>query len=123
MCLILSRVTFDYEASGVWPLMNIWGGEAIYWDHDRDSPIYRKLRTTGTPSIVAVNLSLCASEWNRHNSQGLLRLFAGRLLGIYRTTGEVFSPRPVAAADVVAVWQPGDDDYDCHMELDQPSSE
>lgn len=116
--LIISRQTFDTDADGVWRLLRLWGGESIYWAHsDRDAALYNHLRAIGRPSIVVTDLVMTPEEWRRHNHQGLLRLFAGRLLGLSRTSGEVGSPRPVPADRIVDIWHPGSPDYDCHIEL------
>lgn len=118
VCLLLSRLAFDQEVAGLWRLLGLWGGEAIYWANgDPGDPMFELLRSLGRPTIIVVDLEATPDVWLRHCRQGLLRLFTGRLLGLPRTIGEICVPHPVPPASVVDIWHPGHPEFDAHIEL------
>ncbi len=116
VCAVAGRSLLDEDPGAVEMLLSTWGGEVIYRAHERTA-LGARLRSMGTPAIVAVNLRLRAHSRAPRFWPPLACLFTGRLLGLPDTWGDVFFYGPVAAADVAAIWQPGDREYDRHARL------
>jgi hypothetical protein len=57
VCAVVGRTVFDDDPAAVDLLLRLWGGEAIYWAHERTA-LAGRLRTLGKPSIVVSNLRL-----------------------------------------------------------------
>lgn len=113
VCVVVGRDVFEEGASGVSPLLKHWGGEAI-----RGGPgEVRALRAVGNPSIVVVGLALSGKHNAPYAHPPLATVLVGRLLGLSGAYSSVNYPRPIPAADVAAIWQPGDADYDRHTRL------
>ena len=55
-----NRSSLQYE-SGVYRLFRSWGGEAIYWGHERDDNIAHAIRRLGKPCIVKCALPFCVA--------------------------------------------------------------
>lgn len=118
ICAVVGRNGFNHDISGVWPLLNTWGGEAIYWAHDRKpSEIY--LRQLGTPSIVVISLDLEQPSADRRHSffPDLEKAFVGRVLNLDGVGSSAHYRAPVSPEHVLDIWQPGSDEYDRHREL------
>jgi hypothetical protein len=115
ICLVIGRSTFDEDPGGCDSLLRYWGGEAI-----RGGPgEVPELATIGTPSIVVAQLGLTRRHDDPYSYPLLAKLFVGLLLRLEGCYGELHYAEPVAGADVLAIWQPGDREYDCHRELPQ----
>ncbi len=113
VCAVAGRSLFDGDPGAAELLLSVWGGEAIYWAHERTA-LGARLRSLGTPSIVAVNLRLTAHTRAPKFFPPLARLLVGQLLGLPESWGDVFYFGPVAAEDIEAIWQPGYREYDRH---------
>jgi hypothetical protein len=57
VCAVVGRTVFDEEPGAVDLLLRMWGGEAIYWAHER-AALAERIRALGKPSIVVINLRL-----------------------------------------------------------------
>ncbi len=113
VCAVIGRAIFDDDPGAVEPLLDVWGGEAIYWVHDHTA-VADRLRTLGRPSIVVTNLRPAAQSRPPLFFPPIANLFVGRLLQLPETHGDVHCYGPVSPADIVDIWQPGHPDYDCH---------
>jgi len=80
------------ECSGVYRLFRSWGGEALYWGHEKDDQISVTLRRIGIPCIVKCSLPFRDAE-PYHPS------YAKRFLS-YLISGEVEYPDPPAEFDM-----------------------
>lgn len=112
ICLILGRDGLD--DSGCVPLLSRWGGEGIYMA-DPDSAAAAAL--LGRPAIVAAAIGLSVSHTVSPTFPSLGKRFVGTLLGTEQLYADVFLRTPVLPEDVLAIWQPGDADYDRHRQL------
>lgn len=113
VCVVLSRNTFDTHASGAAPLLETWGGEGIYFAWDR-TPTEEALRQLGRPAIVVCRLDV--SDPERAWSYSLGAPFVSQLHGD-PPEGELQYKGDVPAEDVLEIWQPGDRQYDRHVDL------
>jgi hypothetical protein len=116
VCVVVGRTALD-EDDGLIPLLTSWGGEAVYWAHEGTS-LGHRLRQLGTPAVVVLDVDL--SRCDRDDlllAPPLNRLFVGQQLGLDEIRGEAHIPRPITAAEVVDIWQPGTEDYDRHLQL------
>jgi hypothetical protein len=112
VCVVLGRAGLD--DTGVVSLMSRWGGEAIYMcDPDSEEPV----AFLGRPTIVTAGVDLSVSHTLSPTYSSLGKMFVGTLLGTEHRIADVFVPGPVPAEDILAVWQPGDADYDRHPTL------
>ncbi|MDQ3678293.1 MAG: hypothetical protein M3401_16095 [Actinomycetota bacterium] len=111
ICFIVGRAAFDDDPGGCDPLLRYWGGEAIRGGPD-DVP---EFATIGVPSIVVATLNLTRPH-NACSWPALSKLFVGKLLGLSEHA-DVHYRQPVPGSDIVAIWQPGDVDYDRHADL------
>jgi hypothetical protein len=117
VCLVLSATTFDHHASGLHHLLSTWGGEAIYWRHlDAKTPLRQKLGDLGRPTIVQALLDLHAPGTHRvHRS--MAHVLVGAALGLPELSGEVHYGASIPGEHIEQLIQPGNPDYDCHIEL------
>lgn len=113
ICFVLGRSTFDEDAAGCFPLLAHWGGEAMRGGPD-EAPL---LAAIGTPSIVVARLNLTTSWRHSTTHPALAKMFVGKLLDTEHRSADVFYRDPMPPQDVLAVWQPGQSDYDHHVGL------
>lgn len=113
VCVVVGRDAFEEGASGVSPLLEHWGGEAIRGGPEE----VQALRDVGTPSIVVVGVALNARHNDPYAHPPLATVLVGRLLGLLGAYSSVNCPRAIPPADVGAIWQPGDAEYDRHTRL------
>jgi hypothetical protein len=117
VCAVAGRDAFDEHVRGVWPLLSTWGGEAIYWAHDR-KPMKERLARIGVPTIVVLDLDLDAPTPSRHLFfPDLEKVFVGVVLGLEGHSCDVFYHLGVPPTSIVDIWQPGHSEYDRHPEL------
>ena len=116
VCAVAGRTIFDDDPQAVDLLLRLWGGEAIYWTHERTS-LAERLLTLGKPSIVVVNLRFAAHSLTPLFAPPLSKLFIGRLLQMPETYGDVHYYARVRPEDVVDIWQPGHHEYDRHHRI------
>lgn len=119
VCAVVGRDPFDTDVHGVAPLLGIWGGEAIYWAHDR-TPTENVLRDIGTPSIVVIDLDLGATAVGARRHlffPELEKAFVGKVLGLEGAASSAHYFAAVGPERVVDIWRPGDDEYDRHPTL------
>ena len=113
ICFVVGRTIFDEDPHGCEPLLRHWGGEAI-----RGGPCdVPALTALGAPSIVVAKLNLAGRHNRQRTYPALGKLFVGAVLGLEGLSADVFYHEPVAARDVIAIWQPGNPEYDRHPEL------
>ena len=123
VCLVVGRAIFDCTAHGLSPLLGGWGGEATNGGPGpADDP---ELSRLGKPAIVAAAVEVPAPEPGAllgalYSAPSLAKIFVGAQLGLQDACGEIHSRADVQAEDVVAIWHPGDAEYDHYREL--PSS-
>jgi hypothetical protein len=113
VCTVLGRGTLDEHARGVSPFLETWGGEGIYFAWDR-TDTEEELKRLGRPAIVVVRLDVTDGE--RAWCYSLGRPFVERLVGV-EPGAELFYKDDVPAEDLLAIWQPGDPEYDRHRDL------
>ena len=115
VCLVVGRKTFDEEAAGLSPLLGGWGGEATNGGPGPgEDPV---LGTLGRPAIVAVGLDVAAGHRSVYTAPSLAKVFVGSGLGLRDAFGEIHFFADIPADDVLAIWEPGDEDYDRHRGL------
>jgi hypothetical protein len=115
VCLVLGRSIFDGHGGGLTPSLGGWGGEAMNGGPGPDEdPILREL---GHPSIVAVATDLGVPGDRPYAAPGLAKVFVGRRLGLEDACGEIHVKADIPAEDILAIWHPGDPDYDRHRSL------
>jgi len=113
ICFVVGRTAFDEDPRGCEPLLRYWGGEAI-----RGGPgEVPELAVVGAPSIVVAKLDLTRRHNDPYSYPALAKLFVGSLLGLDGRSGETHYPDAVRGRDVLAIWHPGDSQYDRHTEL------
>ena len=76
-----------------------------------------ELAVVGAPSIVVAKLDLTRRHNDPYSYPALAKLFVGSLLGLDGRSGETHYPDAVRGRDVLAIWHPGDSEYDRHTEL------
>lgn len=109
---VLGREGLDDH--GVVSLLGTWGGEAIYFGaEDRELELTR----LGCPAVVVAAIDLSSSWRVTTTFPWLANMFVGTLLGLEKRHADVLLPRPVPSDDIIAVWQPGDAEYDRHTDL------
>lgn len=113
VCLVIGRTVFDEPGGGCDPLLRYWGGEAIRGG-PRDAP---ELELIGKSAIVVACLNMTRAHNDPHSFPPLAKLFVGLLLGLSDVAAEVHYRESIPADDILAVWQPGDAQYDRHPEL------
>jgi hypothetical protein len=113
VCFVVGRSALDLEADGLSPFLTYWGGEALRGGPGDAAP----LRSIGLPAIVVCRLQLAPAPGRIVSHPPLSKLFVGASLGLEMCAGALHVYRRIAAANVVAVWQPGDPDYDRHAAL------
>lgn len=120
VCVLPSQRVFQNEPYLVTSLLATWGGEAIYnfleANHEEETA---KIRAMGRPSIVVANLDLAqpAIRDDHFITTQLGCSIVGRRLGLASGGGEIFYRGPVPAANIAAIWHPGDREYDQHKKL------
>ena len=104
---VLSRSTFDLHWHGVWRLLYLWGGEAIYWGNgDQEDPYFDLLASIGTPTVLAVDVLMDPDRNEPCVNSGLLRHFVARRLGL-DYCGEGRTASALNAGQIADAWQPG----------------
>jgi hypothetical protein len=63
------------DASGLYRLFRSWGGEAVYYHHEEDSPAREELRRIGTPCIVVGSLRRCDISPIRSLEERIIRVW------------------------------------------------
>jgi hypothetical protein len=112
VCLILGRDGLN--DNGCTPLLSRWGGEGIYMaDPDSEAPS----AFIGRPAVVVAAIDLSVSHTISPTFPSLGKLLVGTLLGTEQRYADVCLRAPVPPKDVLAIWQPGDRDYDRHQHL------
>jgi hypothetical protein len=115
VCFVLGRKAFDERASSCAPLLRYWGGESI-----RGGPgEVPALAGVGAPSIVVARLNLARPHRDASSWPDLSKIFVGSLLGLTGCSADVHYREPVPGTDIIAVWQPGQPEYDRHIDLPQ----
>jgi hypothetical protein len=115
--LFLSARTLDDNVTGIWNPLTHWGGEAVYFGFPRSPSDGARSRilSAGIPSIVVATLDL-SPGWRTHQVwPGIVNSFVGRVLDNDDYDSSVHYH--AAVPNVVAVWQPGQAEYDLHSEL------
>jgi hypothetical protein len=108
--LVLGRTAhFDEDPFGVEPLLSAWGGEAI-----RGSAQDFYTLAIGRPSIVVVQIEAGRFSTTRPT---LAALLVATILGMDDRGTDVTLCRGVPPEDIIAVWQPGNPEYDRHTTL------
>jgi hypothetical protein len=117
VCLFLSRRTLDNSVTGIWNPLTHWGGEAVYFGFRRSPSDGARshILSAGVPSIVVATLDL-SPGWQTHPVwPGVVKSFVRRVLDNDDYDSSVHYHAVVP--NVVAVWQPGQEEYDAHSEL------
>lgn len=113
ICFVAGQAAFVEDASGLDPFLRYWGGEAIRGGPDDVS----ELATIGTPAIVVAQLDLTRRHDDPYSWPALAKLFVGSLLELSSQFATVHYRSPVAGDDVLAVWRPGEREYDRYTAL------
>ncbi len=114
VCLVLPERMLDGD--GVLPLLETWGGEAIYWSHSGTEFKRTRLQSIGRPSVVVASLDFSVPG-EHFVCADLLHCFVGKVLNLSDVGADVFFKAPVPAKYIEAIWQPGDPRYDRHANL------
>lgn len=114
VCAVVPRGSLDSDPGGVAQLLAYWGGEALYWAHEK-SALGPTLRRIGCPAVVAVRIPAVrgADYW----SKDVPALLVGVAVGAEEVLAEVHVRTAVPPTAVVAVWTPGHHEYDRHRAL------
>jgi len=118
VCAVVGRTVFDEDPEAVDLLLRMWGGEAIYWAHERTA-LAGRLRALGKPSIVVINLHLTGHSQHPLFAPPLSKLFVGRLLQMPETHGDAHYYGRVRSEEIMDIWQPGHHEYDRHHRIPQ----
>ena len=116
VCAVVGRTIFDDDPTAVDLLLGLWGGEAIYWAHER-TVLAGRLRTLGKPSIVVINLRIAGHSRAPFFVPPLSKLFVGKLLQLPEIHGDVHCFGSVEPESIVDIWQPGRYEYDRHRRV------
>ncbi|NUQ98545.1 MAG: hypothetical protein HOY79_18995 [Streptomyces sp.] len=115
---VLSPVELQHNAWGFNPLLTSWGGEAIYWAHEKNPALSETLRSLGRPTIIHVALD------PEHLPGALLApSLAGPFVAVVAALSpeeqgaEVHYRAAIPSEHVLDLWHPGDADYDRFPDL------
>jgi hypothetical protein len=112
LCFVLGRSIFDEDPAASELLLAHWGGEAM-----RGGPtLAPPLTGIGRPAIIRVALRETAAD-SLLSFPDLANVFVGTALGLSQRSADVLYRVSVPAEDIVAIFQSGDSEYDCHKEL------
>ena len=109
VCLSLGRDVFGQDPWGCEPLLSCWGGEALY--RGASGREERLSGAMGRPAIVVAAIDLRGSWRSSPAHPFLVQLFVAKAAGS-RVWADVFYRRAVEPGDILAIWQPGDPEYD-----------
>jgi len=105
VCASAGTAVYRDDPHGVRPLLDSWGGEVLYFAHERDG-LGKRLRELGTPTIIEVSVpSVRAHDlW----FPGVEQCLVGTMLGFTDVGSDVFiRAGAVAPQDILAVHRPG----------------
>ncbi len=109
-CFFLPEAMLWNRPPDINPLLSTWGGEAIK-KSSRAATLPAKLRKLGKPAVVVAHLDLSPGQ-EIQVFPGIQKVFPARLLNLEDIGADVFHRRPVPAEHIIAIWQPGDAEYD-----------
>jgi hypothetical protein len=104
VCLIAGTAVFREDPHAAAPLLEAWGGEAIY--RRAENGLGAAAMRLGTPTIISAAVDPGGAPRPRC-FPGLPEVFIGRHMDMTGTGADVFLPRGVPAVDILDVWQPG----------------
>lgn len=108
VCAVLTPHAFSHDVHGVWPLMSSWGGESIYWAHER-TPLGARLTQIGSPAIVVFTAPAALDD---NYFPSLAKALVAAVLGLPDVNADVFLHEPVPPERIENIWTPGIDEYD-----------
>lgn len=100
-----NRLSLQYE-SGVYRLFRSWGGEAVYWGHERDDNIAHAIRGLGKPCIVKCALPFCdAGHFCERLSDRFLSYVVSDVIEYPEPSVDfdMYSKKNLAAADILEI--------------------
>lgn len=101
VCLVLSGNLYQRDPDACLPLLNSWGGEALYRSSGSAS-FRRRLTTSGSPTRVVALIALGDSD--RHSVYpSLHKVFVASLLGFEDLGADVFYRLPILPENVVRI--------------------
>lgn len=116
VCLFLGQGVLNHRADGVRPLLTTWGGEGIYMSGS-GFQLRPRLMTLGMPAIVELTVDLSEGQRTHSVYPGVLHCFVARVLRLTNVVADVHFRGPIAAKQIIDIWQPGDPKYDRHSGL------
>lgn len=115
-CFFLPESMLLNSSSGINPLLNTWGGEAIKRS-SRAAALPARLSELGRPAVVVAHLDLSPGQTIHPVFPDIQKVFTARLLNLENIAADVFYRGPVPSHHITAIWQPGDAEYDQFEEL------
>lgn len=80
------------DSSAIYRLLRNWGGEAVYWGHEKDHNISQTIKNIGLPCIIKCSLPISETEFFHHN-------YSARFLS-YLASDNIEYPEPPASFDL-----------------------
>jgi len=114
VCLTLSRACFQ-DTAGVCAPLSTWGGEGIYFSSGTIAH-QQLLRSLGRPAVIQVCVPVALCRRDQLCFPRLDQVF----LGVWRNLGQhadLIHCAPVPPRGIVAIWQPGEPEYDALGDL------
>lgn len=87
-----NRSTLKNDIEGLYRFFHLWGGEGIYWGHQKDRIIIDTLKRIGTPCIVKCSISAKDIE---HYYSSLAERFLSNFIA-----GDIENPEPTAVFEM-----------------------
>jgi hypothetical protein len=111
-CFLFGKATFDLHWRGLWRLLTLWGGEAIYWSNgDPEDELYETVDSIGTPTVLVLNILVSNSSREPVIHSNLLGHFVARYLEL-DYSGEGRTHLPIPPGQIIGTWQPGDSAFE-----------
>lgn len=101
ICLVLSEHLFERDPDTCLPLLESWGGEALYRSSG-SAPFRARLQTIGVPTRVVALIALGDAE-SHSCYPALHKVFVASLLGLHDVGADVFYRSPIPPQHIVQV--------------------
>jgi hypothetical protein len=109
VCFTLGGDVFREDPDAAAPLLEDWGGEAIY--RGSANAKVARVKRLGIPTIIVAGVDI-ATPPRPEIHPGMAEVFLGKHLGLSGSWADVFLHRSVGAEHILGIWQPGSQNYD-----------